>query len=185
MRKLIPVTAAVVLLSTLITGPALAVDKGKYQWPPEMNTPAQLQGPHLGYYVTIADDFTQGPGAAEANSFISVAGDMQPVCTSFTDPVCVGEIDAGRGNWWSNIALAPCKTADQLSACIEAVRIKNADGTYRDLTLKKVIPGNYWPADPSIGLPEGSAPSLWGDPAETNVNKGYLVAASSALSTNS
>jgi len=109
---------------------------------------------------------------------------MQPVCTGFTDPVCVGEIKAGRGNWWSNVAFAPCKTADQQSACVEAVRIKNSDGTYRDLTFKKVIPGNYWPADPTIGLPEGSAPSLWVDPKESNLNKGYLVAATSALSAN-
>lgn len=172
------------LLTSLVSAPSFAADKNKYLWPQEMNTMAQLQGPHLGYYVTIADDFTQGSGAAEANSFISVAGNLQPICTGFNDPICIGEINAGRGGWWSNIAFAPCKTKDQLTACIEAVRIKNSDGTYRDLTFKKVIPGNYWPADPAIGLPEGSAPSLWIDPKETNSNKGYLVAAAGALSAN-
>jgi hypothetical protein len=172
------------LLTTLIGTPSFAVDKNKYLWPQEMNTKSQLQGPHLGYYVTIADDFTQGPGAMEANSFISVAGNMQPICSGFDDPVCVEEIKAGRGNWWSNIAFAPCKSANQLSACIEAVRIKNSDNTYRNLIFKKVIPGNYWPANLAIGLPEGSAPSLWVDPKETNQSKGYLVAATSALSAN-
>ena len=183
-KNLSILTVTVALLATLVTSPSFAVDKNKFLWPQEMNTPAQQQGPHLGYFVTINDDFTQGPGAAEANSFISVAGNMQPVCTGFTDPVCVGEIKAGRGGWWSNVAFAPCKTPNQLSACVEAVRVKNADGTYRDLTFKKVIPGNYWPADPTIGLPEGSAPSLWVDPKEPNENKGYLVAASSGLSAN-
>ena len=184
MRKFTIVAIAIALLTTLAAAPSFAVEKNKYLWPQEMNTPAQQQGPHLGYYVTIADDFTQGPGAMEANSFISVSGNMQPVCTGFNDPVCIAEINARRGNWWSNIAFAPCKTADQQSVCVEAVRIKNSDGTYRNLTLKKVIPGNYWPADPNIGLPEGSAPSIWIDPKESNQNKGYLVAASSALSTN-
>jgi hypothetical protein len=184
MRKFTLVAIAITLLTTLVAAPSFAVEKNKYLWPQEMNTPAQQQGPHLGYYVTIADDFTQGPGAMEANSFISVSGNMQPVCTGFNDPVCIAEINARRGNWWSNIAFAPCKTADQQSVCVEAVRIKNSDGTYRNLTLKKVIPGNYWPADPNIGLPEGSAPSIWIDPKEINQNKGYLVAASSALSTN-
>jgi hypothetical protein len=184
MRKFTLVAIAIALLTTLVSAPSFAVEKNKYLWPQEMNTPAQQQGPHLGYYVTIADDFTQGPGAMEANSFISVSGNMQPVCTGFNDPVCIAEINARRGNWWSNIAFAPCKTADQQSVCVEAVRIKDSDGTYRNLTLKKVIPGNYWPADPNIGLPEGSAPSIWIDPKESNQNKGYLVAASSALSTN-
>ena len=184
MRKFTIVAIAIALLTTLAAAPSFAVEKNKYLWPQEMNTPAQQQGPHLGYYVTIADDFTQGPGAMEANSFISVSGNMQPVCTGFNDPVCIAEINARRGNWWSNIAFAPCKTADQQSVCVEAVRIKNSDGTYRNLTLKRVIPGNYWPADPNIGLPEGSAPSIWIDPKESNQNKGYLVAASSALSTN-
>jgi hypothetical protein len=177
-------TLAVALLATVAINPSIAVDKNKYIWPQEMNTFAQMQGPHLGYYVTIADDFTQGPGAMEANSFISVAGNMQPVCKGFSDPVCIAEIKAGRGNWWSNIAFAPCKTANQLSACVEVLRIKNSDGTYRDLTFKKVIPGNYWEADPTIGLPEGSAPSLWVDPKEPDQSKGYLVAATSALSAN-
>jgi hypothetical protein len=172
------------LLTALGGTPSFAVDKNRYLWPQEMNTMSQLQGPHLGYYVTIVDDFTQGPGAMEANSFISVAGNMQPICSGFDDPVCIDEIKAGRGNWWSNIAFAPCKTISQLSACIEAVRIKNSDNTYRNLVLKKVIPGNYWPANPEISLPEGSAPSLWVDPKETNQSKGYLVAATSALSAN-
>jgi hypothetical protein len=184
MRKFTIVAIAIALLTTLAAAPSFAVEKNKDLWTQEMNTPAQQQGPHLGYYVTIADDFTQGPGAMEANSFISVSGNMQPVCTGFNDPVCIAEINARRGNWWSNIAFAPCKTADQQSVCVEAVRIKNSDGTYRNLTLKKVIPGNYWPADPNIGLPEGSAPSIWIDPKESNQNKGYLVAASSAISTN-
>ena len=174
-------TISVALLAVLVSTPSFAVDKDKYIWPLPFNTLAQQQGPHLGYAVSIVDDFTQGAFAMEANSFISVAGDMQPLCTGFKDPICVGEIKAGRGDWWSNIAFAPCKTPDQLSVCIEAVRIENKDGSYRDLTMKKVVPGNYWPADPAIGLPEGSAPSLWVDPQETNQNKGYLVAATSAM----
>ena len=174
-------TIAVALLATMAITPSFAVDKDKYLWPLPFNTPAQQNGPHLGYAVSIVDDFTQGAFAMEANSFISVAGNMQPLCTGFKDPICVGEIKAGRGSWWSNIAFAPCKTPDQLSVCIEAVRIENKDGSYRNLTLKKVVPGNYWPADPKIGLPEGSAPSLWVDSQETNQNKGYLVAATSGM----
>ena len=181
MRKIAPIAIVVTLLATLFTSPSFAVDKDKYTWPLPLNTPAQQIGPHLGYGISIVDDFTQGAGAAEANSFISVSGNMQPLCTGFTDPICIGEIKAGRGGWWSNVAFAPCKSTNQLSACIEAVRIENKDGGYRNLTLKKVIPGNYWPAEPTIGLPEGSAPSLWIDPQETNENKGYLVAASSAM----
>ena len=181
MRKIAPTAIAVALLATLVTAPSFAADKDKYVWPLDLNLPGQSSGPHLGYGVSIVDDFTQGAFAMEANSFISVAGNMQPVCTGFKDPVCVEEVKAGRGGWWSNIAFAPCKSADQLSACIEAVRIENKDGSYRDLTLKKVVPGNYWPADPTIGLPEGSAPSLWVDSQETNQNKGYLVAATSGM----
>jgi len=176
-------TITVALLATLVNTPSFAADKDKYNWPLPFNTLAQQQGPHLGYAVSIVDDFTQGPGAAEANSFISVASDTQPLCTGFNDPVCIAEIKAGRGNWWSNVAFAPCKTANQLSVCVEAVRIENLDGTYRDLKMKKIIPGNYWPANPAIGLPEGSAPSLWVDPKESNQNKGYVVAASSNVST--
>jgi hypothetical protein len=181
MKNLGILTLAVALLATLAITPSFAVDKDKYLWPLPFNTPAQQIGPHLGYAVSIVDDFTQGALAMEANSFISVAGNLQPLCTSFKDPICVGEIKAGRGDWWSNIAFAPCKTPNQLSACIEAVRIENKDGSYRDLTLKKVVPGNFWPADPAIGLPEGSAPSLWVDSQETNQNKGYLVAATSGM----
>ena len=180
--RLSPIALALVLITTLIGSPSQAADQNKYIWPQLLNTPAQQDGPHLGYAVTIVDDFAQGGFAMESNSFISVAGNMQPVCTGFNDPICVGEINAGRGNWWSNVAFAPCKSADQLSACIEAVRIENKDGTYRDLTLKKVIPGNYWPEEPAIGLPEGSAPSLWVDPQETNPNKGFLVSATSGMS---
>ncbi len=181
-KNLAIIVSVIALISTLITTPSFAVDKDKYIWPLDLNLPGQSSGPHLGYGVSIVDDFTQGAFAMEANSFISVAGNMQPVCTGFKDPVCVEEVKAGRGGWWSNIAFAPCKSADQLSVCIEAVRIENKDGSYRDLTLKKVVPGNYWPADPTIGLPEGSAPSLWVDPQETNQNKGYLVAATSGMS---
>ncbi len=181
-KNLAIIATSVALLTTLFTAPSFAVDKDKYIWPLPFNTPAQQKGPHLGYAVSIVDDFTQGAFAMEANSFISVAGNLQPLCAGFKDPLCVGEIKAGRGSWWSNIAFAPCKSADQLSVCIEAVRIENKDGGYRNLTLKKVVPGNYWPADPTIGLPEGSAPSLWLDPKETDPNKGYLVAATSGMS---
>jgi hypothetical protein len=180
-KNLVIISTAVALLATLFTAPSFAVDKDKYIWPLPFNTPAQQNGPHLGYAVSIVDDFTQGAFAMEANSFISVAGNLQPLCTGFKDPLCVGEIKAGRGSWWSNIAFAPCQTPNQPSVCIEAVRIENKDGSYRNLTLKKVVPGNYWPADPTIGLPEGSTPSLWSDPLETNQNKGYLVAATSSL----
>jgi hypothetical protein len=184
MRKIAPIAIAVTLLATLFTAPSFAADKDKYVWPRDLNLPGQSSGPHLGYGASIVDDFTQGAFAMEAHSFISVAGNLQPICTGFTDPVCVGEIKAGRGGWWSNVAFAPCKSADQLSVCIEAVRIENKDGSYRNLTLKKAISGNYWPADPTIGLPEGSAPSLWVDPQETDPNKGYLVAATSGMSPN-
>lgn len=185
MKKFTLLAIGTTLLSTLFTVPSFAVDKDKYIWPLPINTPEQLRGPHLGYAVSIVDDFTQGAFAMEANSFISVAGNMQPLCTGFKDPICVGEINAGRGDWWSNIALAPCTNELQLSPCVEAVRIENKDGSYRTLRLKKVVPGNYWPADPAIELPEGSAPSLWIDPQEINQNKGYLVAATSALAVNS
>ena len=181
-KNLAIIATSVALLTTLFTAPAFAVDKDKYVWPRDLNLPGQSSGPHLGYGVSIVDDFTQGAFAMEAHSFISVAGNLQPICTGFTDPVCVGEIKAGRGGWWSNVAFAPCKSPDQLSVCIEAVRIENKDGSYRSLTLKKTISGNYWPADSTIGLPEGSAPSLWVDPQETNPNKGYLVAATSGMS---
>ena len=185
MRRLFSVAFVITLITTLATSPSSALDQYKYVWPPTMNSVEQQQGPVLGYGVSILDDFTQGPGAAEAFSFISVAGNMQPICTGFKDPVCVGEIKAGRGNWWANIALAPCKSVNQLSACIEIVRIQDPTGTYRNLKLKKIIPGNTWPADSAIGLPEGSAPGLWVDPKETNPNKGYLVSASSGFAPDS
>lgn len=181
MKKFAPIAVTVALLATFITTSSQAVDINKYVWPPVYNTMEQQNGPHLGYAVGIVDDFTQGAGAMEANSFISVSGNIQPLCTGFTDPVCVAEINAGRGDWWSNVAFAPCKAVNQLSACVEAVRIQSKDGTLRDLKLKKVIPGNYWPADPTIGLPEGSAPSLWVDPNETDPNKGFLVAATGGM----
>ena len=129
MRKIAPIAIAVALLATLFTAPSFAVDKDKYIWPLPFNTPAQQNGPHLGYAVSIVDDFTQGAFAMEANSFISVAGNLQPLCTGFKDPLCVGEIKAGRGSWWSNIAFAPCQTPNQPSVCIEAVRIENKDGS--------------------------------------------------------
>jgi hypothetical protein len=185
MRKIAPLTIVISIFAAIVSSPSFAVDQNKYIWPLALNTLEQQQGPLLGYGASIVDDFTQGPGAAEAFSFISVAGNMQPLCTGFTDPVCLAEIKAGRGSWWSNIALAPCKTVNQLSACIEVVRIEDTNGTYRDLKLKKIIPGNTWAADSAIGLPEGSAPGLWVDPKETDPNKGYLVSASSAVAPDS
>ena len=182
MRKLIPFTIVVSLFAVLASSSSVALDINKYVWPPVMNSLEQQQGPLLGYGISIVDDFTQGTaGGFESHSFISVSGKLQPLCAGFMDPVCTTEISAGRGKWWSNISFAPCKTNNELSACIEAVRLGNPDGTYRDLKLKKIIPGNPWPADPSIGLPEGSAPGLWVDPNETDPNKGFLVAASGSL----
>ena len=183
-KNLAIVATAVALLATLVTAPSFAVDKDKYVWPPAgNNTSEMLNGPIIGYTFGIVDDFTQGVGAMEAGSFISVAGALQPLCTGFSDPICIGEIDAGRGNWWSNIAFAQCKDKDEVAVCVEGVRIANNDGTFRELTRKKVLTGNTWPADPTIGLPEGSAPSLWVDPQSTNQSKGYLLSATGALNT--
>ena len=179
--KLSPVIVIVALIATLVATPSQAADTKKYIWPPTYNTDGMFTGPILGYTFGFNDDFTQGPAAAESNSFISVAGALQPLCTGFSDPVCIAEIDAGRGNWWSNIAFAQCKDSKDTSICIEGARIANSDGTFRDLTLKKVLPGNYWAANSSIGLPEGSAPSLWVDPLSKDSTKGYLVSASGAL----
>ncbi len=180
--KLAPIPVALVLLLTLISSPSQAADLNKYVWPPMgSNTSDTSNSPILGYTFGIVDDFAQGPAAMEANSFISVAGALQPLCTGFSDPLCISEIDAGRGNWWSNIAFAQCKDKDQVAICVEGVRISNTDGTFRDLTFKKVLAGNYWSADPAIGLPEGSAPSLWVDPQSKNQALGYLVNAAGAL----
>lgn len=183
-RKTWGVLAAVFLFATTLTAPTHAVDTEKYKWPIDYNTNETRNGPLLGYSFGIVDDFTQGPAAMEANSFISVSGALQPICDGFFDPRCIAEIDAGRGNWWSNISFAQCKDKDEASVCIEGMRIANPDGTFRDLTLKKVLPGNYWPANASISLPEGSAPSLWVDAQEKDSTKGFLLSASGGLNTN-
>jgi hypothetical protein len=184
-RKVLTLLTAVFLIATFLPASTQAVDLNKYKWPIDYNTEVTRNGPLLGYTFGIVDDFTQGPAAMEANSFISVSGALQPICNGFFDPQCIAEIDSRRGNWWSNIAFAQCKDKEEVAVCIEGVRIENLDGTFRDLTLKKVLPGNYWPANPSIALPEGSAPSLWIDPQEKDLTKGYLLSASGGLNTDS
>ncbi len=184
LRKVLVVLFSIFLTATLISAPTQAADLEKYKWPIDYNTNETRSGPLLGYSFGIVDDFTQGPAAMEANSFISVAGALQPICDGFFDPKCIAEIDAGRGNWWSNLAFAQCKDKDEVAVCIEGLRIANPDGTFRDLTLKKVLAGNYWPANSAITLPEGSAPSLWVDPQDKDSTKGYLLSASGGLNTN-
>lgn len=188
-RNLTSLGIIAVLLTNLMISQSFAADKNKYLWPPQYNNEETLKSPLLGYAFNIVDDFTQGgPAAMEAHSFISVSGNIQPTCTSFFDPFCINEINAGRGDWWSNVAIAICKSPDQATPCIEALRIvenaNSANSVTRNLVLKKVLPGNYWPAEPSINLPEGSAPTLWIDPLENNKSKGYLLAASGALNSN-
>ncbi len=183
-RGFIALAITISFVASLITIPAIAApDKNKYHWPPAFNNAETLQKPLLGYAFSIADDFTQGPAAMEANSFISVAGNMQPLCTGFDDPICLNEINSGRGDWWSNVALALCETKDQASPCIEGLRIEEKSGTYRELKLKKTLPGNSWKADPEIGLPAGSSPTIWTDPLETNTNKGFMLSVSAAMNT--
>ena len=184
-RKKWAILSSAFFLVTLLAAPTQAADLDKYKWPVDYNTSETRNGPLLGYSFGIVDDFTQGPAAMEANSFISVAGALQPICDGFFDPKCITEIDAGRGNWWTNIAFAQCKDKDEVAVCIEGVQIANPDGTFRALTLKKVLPGNYWPANPSITLPEGSAPSLWIDPQMKDASKGFLLNASGGLGTDS
>lgn len=174
-----------VLLLNLFIPQSSASDKNKYLWPPQFNNEQTLKNSLMGYAFNIVDDFTQGPAAMEANSFISVAGGIQPLCTSYFDPFCINEISSGRGDWWANVALAVCKSPNQTTPCVEGVRVvenaNSANPVSRELVLKKVLPGNYWPSDPTINLPEGSAPSLWIDPMETDKSRGYMISAGGAL----
>lgn len=181
--KFVPVAVVVGLLLTIFASPSSANDKNKYTWPPQFNNAETMNKPLLGYAFNIIDDFTQASGAIESSSFIKVSGGT--LCTGLSDPLCVNEVLSGRGNWWTNVSLALCKSPNEAAPCIEALRIvENLSAnkpTVRDLVLQKVLPGNTWPADPSIRLPEGSAPTLWIDPLESNKNKGYMVVVSSNM----
>jgi hypothetical protein len=184
--KKFSIFTVIIFVSTLLISPSDAADQNKYSWPPDYNGFTEISsGKVLGYSFSIFDDFTQGAGSMEGHSFISVMGKMQPLCTGLTDPICINEIENNKGQWWMNVSLAPCKDLNQESACIETIRLEDSPGIYRDLTFKKMIPGNYWPENKKIGLPEGGAPSLWIDPKETNPDKGFLVSVGGAMGTGS
>jgi hypothetical protein len=151
----------------------------KYAWPPAPTLLGNtLDDPLLGYQYGIVDDFTQG---AEAHSFISVGGPVQPLCSGFQDPVCLTEISRGNG-WWLNAVLPPCDLARTIDACIEGVKVTDGTGS-RELVFNKILSGPTWAADATHGDVPGSSPSLWRDPADSDSSHGFKVTVSGNLAT--
>jgi hypothetical protein len=180
MRRLLASIATIVTLAFTLTGATFTnlEDISKYKWNPNPNTGGYaetMKKPLLGYYIGI-DDGTR----PFMDSFLRTASPEQPVCEGFDDPVCQSIIVNDKRNWWTHTVLDVCKDAKEARVCIEAVRI-NVDGDRRDLVFSKNLEGVSFKADPKHGLEAGSTASLWIDPKDKDIDRGYLIAVGGGL----
>ena len=174
------VLATAITFSLIFTGATFTKieDLGKYKWNPNPNSGGYVETmkkPLLGFYIGI-DDGTR----PFMDSFIKTASPEQPLCDGFDDPICQAIVLADNRQWWTHSVLGPCKSANEATKCIEAVRI-TVDGEKRDLVFARQLEGVSFEADPKHGLEAGSTASLWIDPKDPDIDRGYLLAIGGGL----
>ena len=176
------VLVAVITFSLVLTGATFSTteDLDAYKWNPNPNSGGYaetIKKPLLGFYIGI-DDGTR----PFTDSFIKTASPEQPLCNGFDDPVCQAIISRDKRQWWTHSVLAPCKKPNEPTKCIEAVRI-TINEEKRDLVFTKQLEGVSFEADPKHGLEPGSTASLWIDPKDSDLDRGYLIAVGGGLNT--
>lgn len=182
MKPTTKLIASILVFSSLILNINSAYstpDINKYAWPPDYNSSDTSRHSLLGYYFTLYDDFLQND-SGEGVSFIRTDVGMQRWCTDFNDQLCKREVAAG-GHWWTNQVLPPCNSAQDLISCIEAVNLVKPNGSLERYKFEKLVTGNTWAADPSIGLEAGSSTSRWVSSQDSGSNKGLKVTVSGYL----
>lgn len=175
----LPASIAALLLATTAASFTSWDELKKYEWNPNPNTGGYfetMEKPLLGFYGGV-DDGTH----PFTDSFIRTASVEQPVCDGFDDPVCVDIIKKDKRMWWTWSMLGPCETPDAPTKCIESIQLTDKDGNSRKLHLVKVLDGVNFPADPKHGLEAGSNASIWTDPLDPDVDRGYLLAIGGGL----
>jgi hypothetical protein len=166
----------IILLLLVLSGslPAIASspDVEKFLWPPQIERERNADRT-TGYYWVTNDTFVGSARGGEGVSFLSVFGDVQPVCSSLDDPICTELIKNNRGNWWTNTVLNECSLDGNRYPCIEGVT-SELSGEKNSLDFFKYVPGNTWKADDSKGLIPGGAAGLWGNKSKDDGIR-YLV----------
>lgn len=181
MRRLLISFTAIATITFSLTAATFTnlEDISKYKWNPNPNTGGYaetMKKPLLGYYVGIEEG-----NRPLLDSFIKVAIPEQPLCDGFDDPVCQSFVISDMRQWWTNSMLAPCASNNELTKCIEAVRITYKNGEKKSLVLLKQVPGVTVKAEPRHGLEAGSTASLWVDPKDPIEDRGYILSVGGGL----
>jgi len=163
-----------ILLTGFSSASATDVPSNKYLWPPVWNGKTDVSAQPITHYAfEIVDTFNSG---STDWSFIRVATPgPQPLCSSLNDSYCVPL--AQKYGWWIIRVLPACKSATDLSDCIEGLSIASADGQKRELRFLKTLEKSGITADPVRGLGEGSGSSLWVEKGSDD-STGYMVTVS-------
>ena len=148
------------------------------------NTPSKnLAWPPLAHpgndYIGFATVDNMQDGKMGMSQLLVYNG-VEYSCTGFDDEFCKSKLTTYG---WSAIdILPPCNLSGNSSDCIEGLNV-TSNGVTKSSTLNRVLPYSTFAADPSRGLPQSSAPSLWSNPFSDDQNKGFLVGLSGYLKT--
>lgn len=167
MKKLLRFTA---LLAALVLVPLVPASAEEF-------IPAGIADESKGIIGAQVLDLPNGPSGLSLVHNYGVNNDGQnPFCNSTTTQTCKG---AESSNLVIYTMLPVCGAA--IENCIESLSIYKSGTTATAATYVRNTAGVIFPADPGIGSPAGSTPSIWDAPVMPNAAGSTKYVAIAAL----